>query len=492
MFRKLLTFIRSVVRRLVPYKDVQQVEKVETPLSSDMVNALDDWYDMYQGKPSWLGSESCTRSLGLPAFISGEIARQVVLELKWNITGKDKTGKGNADVMTPRATYLKEEFTRCMSEIRQNLEIGCASGGMAIKPYPKDGHIYFDWVADWSLYPIAFDDDGGLRDVVFRDTYAEGKVFYTRLERHTLTDKGVKITQRAFRSNMRDTVGVEIPLSTVPLWADVQPESLVENSEGQMFGWYRVAAANNIEVGCPMGVSVFSRAKSLIQDADEQYSRLMWEFEGSELAVDVDPTVLKPKRVSNPDGSTKMEMPKLNDRLFRGVDTGKDDTYHVFSPQIRDAAILHGLEQILTRIEDQCGMSRGSLTEAPAVARTATEMRLLRQRSYATVADNQAALERCLRAVIRAMDKYATLYKLAPEGEYDVSFQWDDSIITDSEQMMNERMILMNAGVYSKAELRQWYFGETEIQAQEAVENALAEQLKAAAMLGEAMPQVTP
>ena len=31
---------------------------------------------------------------------------------------------------------------------------------MTIKPYPKDGHIYFDCATAWSLYPIAFDDDG--------------------------------------------------------------------------------------------------------------------------------------------------------------------------------------------------------------------------------------------------------------------------------------------------------------------------------------------
>ena len=96
-------------------------------------------------------------------------------------------------------------------------------------------------------------------------------------------------------------------------------------------------------------------------------------------------------------------------------------------------------------------------------------MRILRQRTYATIADNQAALERCLRDVVRAMDKYATIYGLAPEGEYEVSFEWDDSILTDRAQEMSERLELMSQGIISKAEMRQWYTGETEPQAKAAI-----------------------
>ena len=48
------------------------------------------------------------------------------------------------------------------------------------------------------------------------------------------------------------------------------------------------------------------------------------------------------------------------------------------------------------------------------------------------------------------MDKYATLYNLAPEGEYEVSFEWDDSIINDTATQLGERLTLLNAGVSSR------------------------------------------
>lgn len=469
MFSRLVQYIRQVIHRMFPFKDVEQAEKIETPLSNEMITELDLWHDMYIGRPPWL-SDVNVKSLNIPALVCSEIARQVTLELKWNISGKTSEGD-DADVTNPRSEYLKTEFKKLMDNLRMKLEQGCAAGGMTIKPYPKDGHIFFDCSMAWSLFPVSFGDDGNLTDVVFRDTFQDGKTTYTRLERHTVTKDGIKITQRAFSSQMRDSIGSEIPLSDVPQWAGVSPEATLQNTDGQMFGWYKVASANNIDVDSPMGVSAFCKATDVIKQADLQYSRLLWEFEGSELAIDVDPTALRPK----PGDDGKMETPRLNDRLFRGVDLNADDTYKVFNPAIRDTSLLAGLNQLMMRIEDLCGLARGTLSDQNSEARTATELRIIKQRTYATIADNQAALERCLRDVVRAMDKYASIYNLAPEGDYELSFEWDDSILTDATQQLGERLQLLAQGLMGKVEMRQWYFGETKAQAEAALEELQAE-----------------
>lgn len=469
MFSWLIQFVRQVWHKMFPFRDVAAVEHIDTPLSDDMVNALDLWYKMYTDDPPWKGEN--VQTLNLPAMICSEIARQVMIEMKWSISGKQ--GADGEDITNPRAEYLKQEFERLMRTLRPKLEQACAAGGMTIKPYPKDGHIYFDCSTAWSLYPIAFDDDGNLKDVIFRESFQDGKVTYTRLERHTVTGQGIRITQRAFKSNVRESIGTEIRLDEVPQWAEVQPEALLTDTDGQMFGWFKTAAANNIDIVAPMGVSVFNKASEIIKQADIQYSRILWEYEGSELAIDVDPSALRPQK--GYDG--KMEMPHLNDRLFRGIDLGTDEHYNVFSPAIRDSALFTGLNQLLMRIEDNCGLARGTLSDANTEARTATELRIIRQRTYATIADNQASLETCLRDVVRAMDKYATLYNLAPAGEYDLSFEWDDSIITDAAQQLGERLELLSQGLMGKTEFRQWYFGETEAQARKAIADIQQEQI---------------
>lgn len=491
IFTMIYSKVREVFRKMIPYRSIEQAESIDTPLSTEMVNALDLWYKLYLNQAHWLGGEEKVRSLNLPAFISSEIARQVVLEMKWNITGKDKDGKtqneDGDDVMNPRAEYLKNEFEKLTTVLRLKLEQGCAAGGMLIKPYPntEDGHIYFDWAMDWGIYPLAFDDDGNLSDVILPDVFRDGKTIYTRLERHTISGNDVEITQRAFKSTLEDNLGVEIALSEVERWKSLQEKAIVKKTEGPLFGWFKVASANNVDIDCPLGASVFAKAIDLIREADMQYSRLLWEYEGSELAIDVDPTALRPKKTEG----GGVEMPKLNQRLFRAVDIDKGDRdlYDVFSPNIRDASLLNGLNQLMIRIEDLSGLSRGTLSDANVEARTATEMKIIKQRSYTTIADNQAGLERCLKDVIRVMDKYATTYHLAPEGEYDVSFEWDDSILTDTDAEMQERMMMLNAGIISKAEFREWYFGETKAQAKAAIDGITEEQV---ANMTAMMPQV--
>ena len=162
----------------------------------------------------------------------------------------------------------------------------------------------------------------------------------------------------------------------------------------------------------------------------------------------------------------------------------------MFSPNIRDASLINGLNQILYRVEDLCGLSRGTIADVNQSERTATELKINKQRSYATISDNQKALEECLRNVIRAMDKYASVYNLAPEGEYDVSFDWDDSILTDRDQQNQEMLMLLNSGIISKVEYRMWYFGETKAQAQAAIESVQKEQTDSMLAMQTLLPNV--
>ena len=464
----LITLIRNLIERvrsrLIPYKDIAAAERIRTPLAPEMIQALSLWSELYHDRAPWK-EPGKVKSLNLCAMAASEIARQVVLEMKVTVDAGGENAEGLPTV-NARSEYLKGAFAGLLDVLRQKLELGCAAGGMIVKPCPDPatGRIWFDFAPDWSLYPLAFDGAGNLSDVIIPDVFRDGDAIYTRLERHTLDGENVVITQRAFRSTHEDALGSEVTLASVDRWAALEPEVTVTGAGGMLFGWYKVAAANTVDVDCALGASVFAKAVEVAKEVDLQYSRLLWEFEGGELAVDVDPTALYEKS----DGKGN-KLPKLNERLFRAVDTGAESTYEVFAPTLRDVSLVNGLNQLLIRFEDLCGLSRGTFSDANVDARTATELKIVKQRSYATVADNQKALEKCLRDVLRAMDVYATLYGLAPAGEWAASFEWDDSILTDVDAQLQQRLLLVNSGVMSKAELRQWYLGETEAQAEAAV-----------------------
>jgi hypothetical protein len=103
----------------------------------------------------------------------------------------------------------------------------------------------------------------------------------------------------------------------------------------------------------------------------------------------------------------------------------------------------------------------------------------MKQRSYQANAQVQTALQKALDDLIYVMNVYCDLYGIVGSGEYDVSYEWDDSIIVDLESELNTRMNLLNNGIISKVELRMWYFGETEEQAIEALNKVNEEKAEA-------------
>lgn len=520
------------------------------PLENNlMMEAIEEWGLMYQDKAEWLhepdaGNPTYVASLGLPAFISSEKTRMALLEFESEITApklvkEEKNPNyfppttdqfGNVRVSgqsqtiyteetigeTARAEYMNDEYQRkVVGRLRNQIEYGVAKGSMIIKPYVRrvkeqlvagvedpdapDKYIMeFDFIQADCFYPLAFSEDM-LTEVAFIQTKEDKGVTYTRLEHHKLVGNRVEITNKAFESNTNTLLsnitganfGKEIPLTTVYEWKDIPPKAMVCNVDRMLFGYFKMPMANTIDTKSPMGMSVFGRAKNLIKDADMQYSRLLWEFEGGQLAIDIDRDAMG--FLKDGKGNDHRVMSQLQDRLYRQIDLGESDTYKPFSPQLRDNSLINGLNTILMKIEDVCELSHGTLSDVAAEARTATEIKILRQRSYSSVQEIQKALQRALDDVIYTMDVYCTLYNIVGDvvkdadgkvdmqklGRYAVSYDWDDSIIVDKDTELQKNMQLLNAGLKSKVEVRSWAEGETKQQAAEALERIAKENQEA-------------
>lgn len=347
---------------------------------------------------------------------------------------------------------------------------------------PTKYSIEFDFVQADCFYPVAFNTSGQITEAVFLDIKTEKNFVYRRLEYHKWVKGALTVINKAYKAPIipntsnREIVdlGKEIKLTEVPEWEQLQEKVTIAPVEKPLFAYFKMPEANTIDLTSPLGVSGYARVVNLIKDADMQYSRMLWEFEAGEMAIDIDRDALNfvtqgVDRNGKVTGKSKLN--KMQQRLFRKVDLGNDgEMYSVFAPALRDASLLQGLNAILMRIEDGTGLSRGTLSDAATEARTATELKILKQRSYQTNADIQQAIEDALRDVIYAMNVYCDLYEITPDGEYDVNFEWDDSIIVDVDTELNKRIMLMQNGLASKVETRMWYFGETERQAQEALQ----------------------
>ena len=415
MIKEFIERIGQVIRKMLGREKIKDAIGVEVAVSNKMANEIDLWAKMYKNEPPW--KEKNIKLCGLPAAIAGEFARLVTLELKTEVTGND---------------FINEEYQAVVSDIRKYTEYACAKGGLAMKPYASEGHIEVDMVQADRFFPTKFNSRGEVTAAVFAESLTVGKKVYTRLEYHQHEGTMYHINNKAFVKQDLDNVevlGKEVPLTAVPEWANLQEEVTLKNVKMPLFAYFKIPNANNVDDTSPLGVSVYSRAINDIKEADNQWTRLLWEFEGSELAIDADITLFKK------DDKGNYEFPKGKDRLFRMMDLDDNaEKYKVFAPAIRDENLINGFNAILRRIEFNVGLAYGTLSDPNTVDKTAEEIKASKQRSYSTVSDIQKSLQTALEQLVYAMDVMAQLSGLSGRKKYEMSFDWDDSIVIDKEQ----------------------------------------------------------
>lgn len=455
MFQKILTWLKGVLEKMLSKSTVKQALNVEVNISTAMAEALTIWSQIYQNQSPWLSND--IKSLNLGAAVAGEIARAVTIEMQVEISG------------SARADWLSEQLEKITDKLREKLETGCALGGLVMKPYISGDQIAVDFVQADQFYPISFDSNGAITACVFSDVLQRGTDYYTRLEYHQMTEQGCVVRNAAFRSSSRDVLGTSISLETVDKWAQLEPEALITGVDRPLFAYFRYPLANNVDPTSPLGVSCFSRSVELIEQADRQWSNLLWEFESGQRALYVDVLAF------GKDADGKPMLP--NKRLYRALDAGgqSDDLFKEWSPSFREVNLLTGLDAILRKIEFNCGLAYGTLSNPQTVDKTATELKISQQRSYATVTDTQEALETALEQLIWAMDVWATIGRLAPRGSYQTVYDFDDSVIVDKDAQFQQDLRLVGQGIMGKVEFRMRNFGETEEIARAKIAEILAE-----------------
>lgn len=461
MFNGIKRYFRKVASGLL---GVENRMKTTNVIASDMTNTIKKWFEMYEDKGYWLTNNSDT--LSLPSAISSELARLVTLEFEYTVSGDDGSPVDISNTQLTRALFIQKCLNDITAEIWRHVEYCCAGGGIVFKPYINGRSISPSVVQADCFFPTGYDSSGNVNSGEFYEVVAENNFYYVRREMHTLTKENGQnvyiIANKAYKSYNGDDLGSEIPLNSVDRWAEIEPVVKIIDIDSPLFAYMKIPLGNKTDRTCPVGVSVFANSERLIKNADEQYQRLLWEFESVERAIDASVDAFKKER-----GSNKYVLPAGKERLFRlnqfdaqcGAGHG---LFEVFSPEFRDAAIKSGLNTILQRIEFNCGLAYGTISDPLVVDKTAEEIKTSKQRSYSTVKLIQLQLEKAMNVYAKACDNLATLYDLAPAGKYTTKTMLDDSIVVDAETERIRDMQEVNAGIMQKWEYRVKWYGETE------------------------------
>ncbi len=446
----IMNWLRKIINRIFP-EDLSEYYTYK-----NMDDAIEKWLALYYDEPPWK-EKVHEKTLNLSATIASEFARLIMVEFDINVTG------------SKRADFISKQFARVTAHLRENLEEACAVGGIMFKPYVNNGVVLTDCITQDRFVPVEWTDDE-ITSAIFISKIVKGKFYYFRIEKQTYDPKtrSHRVRSKFFRSKQLDNIGVEITAKEYPMQID--DDYTINDVDKPLFSFWRVPTANKIDKESPLGVSVYSMAVKLIMEADFQWDRFLWEFEGGELAIDAAESALRTRSITDSSGktATKYETPKTKDRLFRKLNYHSNSDkpfYEIFAPALRDSAYGNGLDKILRKIEFACALAYGTLSDPQNVDKTAEEVKSGKQRSYDTVNNMQQSLQTALEDYIYAIDQYVSACNLSPAGKLEIQWNWGDGVLEDSDKETQIRLQEVNSNIVDKIEYLKWRYGCTDEQA---------------------------
>lgn len=426
---------------------IETIAKEEITLSNAMVNRINLWEQMLEGKAPWCNpyNDDEVQSLGLEGAICREFANTALSEMDTSL----------------EIDELNELYLDAISSLSEKMQNGLGLGEFAIKPIADTGEC--EVIPADRIIPFEFGADGKLRKCAFIQIKPQGdNDVYYRLEFHELTPQGLRIINKAFKGT-DENIGQEIQLSTLSEWSSLMPEVMYPGMKHMDFGFYKNPLPNRID-GSENGVSIFENAVGLIKKADIQLNRLDWEFESGERLIFGDYQIFNKTRATS-DSSYTWKMPKGKKRLFVGIETGDDTVWNEHSPNLREQNFINGLNEYKREIEFAVGLAYGDLSKGDVVEKTATEIIASKKRKYDMVTAIQKNLKVCLEDFAIALAFYHNMYT----AHIGFSCVFHDSIKVDDETQRAQDRLDMQLGIMSKIEYRMKWYGEDDHTASNAI-----------------------
>jgi A118 family predicted phage portal protein len=427
--------------------------------------AIDLWCDMYFDRAPWLSEN--LKSLNIASSIASEVARLVCLKLKSKITPKQLSAKeikepNNPDESQPDEEQILEdnpinnEYQKFLEALKFNIELACAYGGIVFKPIMIDNELVVSVIPQNQFFPLTIQGNGKIIESILIETNLVDNNYYTLIEHRKFDAQkhSETIEYHVFVSKNQNTLGNEIDPKSTDVFDIKQEKIILNNLNFPLIEYFKMPFNNNIEINCPIGVSIYSKAVSLIKDADNQYSNYLWVYDASVPVLYADPVAIK----HYINGHIPV-LPKTQHRILKDFD--KKDAFNIWNPELRDTSYANGLNTILRKIEFLCGLSYNTLSDADEKELTATEIVSSKQRSYGTINEIQKRLEKSLERIANII----AIFFNDTMQNYDISFDWEDSVIIDIEKQKTIFQQEISMGIKQPWEYRVAFEGETEEEA---------------------------
>lgn len=374
------------------------------------------------------------------SIFSNKLANYVINDSNVNLDGENA-----------RTELLNNTIQSMWKKAKKITSMGFGYGGVIIVPYVKGGKIYYSIVPQSRLTIDMTDGDTITGATVLAERKEIQKQIgdpdvYIRWTNYKVENGNITILQQ-----FSDEEGKQIPVPD--FWKNIQEKQVITGVDRVLFGYIK-SPVNNRKSNDMYGVPITYGCDATIAEIKETMKQLLKEYKLKEVFVGADSTMF--------DG--KDALPKNG--LFKKIDAGQDTFFEVFDPAFRP--FTDRLEELYRRLEHEIGTSAGILSQVNTQNATATEIKRSMYDTFTLVDDMRSNIEKAMEDFTYSANVLANAYNLSPQGEYELGFDWDYSLLEDSQEAFTQLVTAQSKGIISDAELRQF------IKPDETIEDAQA------------------
>ena len=389
--------------------------------------------------------------INFTSIFANKLANFAVSDSSANIVGNNK-----------RTAMLTDTLNLAMAKGKKIVGMQLGYGGVCIVPYIDNGKLLYTLVEQdrLTIDQVNGEKITGATLLAEQKTITSGSISdtYFRWVNYKI-ENGILIMTQKYTDNQ----GSEIDVSLIPEWASINPEERIMNVDRVLFGYIKSPVNNRIG-NDKYGVPITFGCEHTIMEIKECLRQIAREFTLKEAFVGID------EKMFRKDSTGKTILPRNG--LFKTFKSDSDtDFFQEFSPAIRESSYYARLQELYTRLEKEIGVSKGFLTDMESSNATATEIRRAMYDTFTLVNDIRKNFEKGMKDFIYACNVLANRYNLSPLGDYEINFNWDYSLLTDTQEEFNHYIQGVSQGVISDVELRRWIIpNETEEQSKKAIQ----------------------
>lgn len=403
--------------------------------SAKMRAAIREWSALYYADAVTDQQDPCQR---IPATVVNKLYKACFAEYEAEVLVKG--GKGD---------YLARCQKGLDRQSKQAVQHAMIGGECWLKPVPAAGAMRWVVVPRDAVIVLGRDANGAVTDLLTAEQTAEVGRWYTLIERRTADEEGrLTLQNRLYRSEAAGSIGVQVPLGSLPRYACLQPAYTFPEAVGGIgMASLRIPTVNCVD-GSADAVSVYAPAVGLIRNINHNEWLLNQEFDLGATRVFASDDLLRHEY----DAAGTLTGRQLPAGLFTALDEDPDRVgITIFSPALREQSFLARKTEYLRNVENVLGIKRGLLSEVEAAQRTATEVSSSAGDYSLTVQDLQQMWADADREALRLCDVLGRMYGLCGAEAFDpetgLSIDWGNGVLYDADKTWAEIMQMVSVGM---------------------------------------------